>query len=259
MIAQYDCDNPGQRALLLSKVPEPQTLPRRTVYGAAPGLIPVGDFADKLVDPKDYKEVIAHCHAQKIFPVSHQRASWAPPGVVWDQNGLNFCWAWGGTAAFMDLLSREGKPVPLLSPVSMGWLVNWRNAGNYLESMIGGLKERGVCEASFTPDMHAIRPSIFKPGWEDNAMTHRLGEVFDTDSNRMIQHAITLLSLGLSGYNAFNWWGHSTETVGVNWDESQVNNLVWDVRNSHKENDIIKMTGNKAVPDEFYGFSASKI
>jgi hypothetical protein len=261
MIAQYDVDRADQREILLRSTPQAQAFPRRTVYGAAPNLIPFGEqFPDKLVAPADYKAVIEHCDAQRIFPVYHQHATWGKPGFVWDQDGLNYCWTWGGTAAFMDLLAREGKDVPLLSPVSMGYLVNWRNAGNYLDSMIQGLMQRGVCEASYTPSMISRDHASYKDGWEVNAFTHRLAEAWDCDngsSAAMIQHSISILATGTPIYIAYNWWGHALECCGVRWTEGQVNNLTWLIRNSHAEDDIIEMVGNKAVFDEAYGFRAS--
>jgi len=261
MIAQYDVDRADQRAMLLRHTPTVEALPRRTVYGDAPRLIPFGEqFPDKLIDPKDYKEVIAHCHEAQIFPIYHQHATWAPPGFVWDQDGLGYCWTWGGTAAYMDLLAREGKPVPLLSPVSMGYLVNWRNEGNYLESMIKGLMDHGVCEASYVPSPHSRDYKNYKSGWEANALTHRLGEAWDCDNGsdaKMIQHSISILATGTPTYLAYNWWGHALMCCGVRWTEDQVNNLTWIIRNSHAEDDVIEMVGNKAVFDEAYGFRAS--
>jgi hypothetical protein len=256
----YNVDDPREEAILKQQTPVNQVLPRETVYGDAPGLIPFGEaLPDKLIDPKDYKETIQFCHDRQIFPIYHQHATWAPPGVMeWYQDGLKYCWTWGGTAALQDCEAREKKWTTLLSPVAMGYLVDWRNAGNYLDSVIQGFKERGVPEASYTPDMLSRNPKTFKEGWEDNALLHRLGDVYDTDAQKMIQHAISILACGIPGHNAFNWWGHSTETVCVWWDETQVNNLRWGVRNSHNENDVIVMTGNKAVPDEFYGYASTK-
>lgn len=239
-------------------------MPRRPEhgYGRMPGMKPLGDYPDKLIDSADYKEVIARCHEQQRFPIYHQRASWGAPGVKWNQNGLGFCWAWGGTGCLMDCLAREGKPVPLLSPVSLGWLVNWNNQGNYLEDCIRGLTTRGVCEMRFTPDPHSLKHRQYVDGWEENALLYRLGdgEVFDADNRTrksMIQHAISILATGTPGYIAYNWWGHALELVAVVWDESETNNLVWQIRNSHNEDDVIELTGSRAVPDELYGIAAS--
>ena len=234
-------------------------IPRITAYGDAPNLTPYGEaYPDGLVDPKDYKDVIQHCHDEQIFPVYHQHASWAPTGFRWNQNGLGYCWTWGGTGGVMDCRAREGKPTVLLAPVSMGYLVGWKNRGNYLESFVEGAMNHGIAPAEYVPNQHSPNPKNFKAGWEEAALNFRIAEAWDTDVRNMIQHAISILRTGTPGYIAYNWWGHALSVVGVKWDESQVNNLIWLLRNSHDENDIIEMTGNRAVPDEFIGIRATE-
>jgi len=259
----YNCDDADTRERLLagprplSRAGQVGVIPRRLQYGAAGGLPTLADGIDELVDPKDYKEVIQHCHEQRIFPVYHERATWRPQGTRWSQNGLNYCWAWSIVAGLMDLRAREGKANVMLSPVSLGWLVNWRNDGNYLESAIKGLKARGVCSMEFTPDPHSRRPGSFRDAWEDDALKYRLGELWDCDPRSMIQHAISGLRTGSPGYQAHYWWSHATDLVAVEWDERKRSNLVWCVCNSHNESDIIRLDGNHAVPDELYFLRAS--
>jgi hypothetical protein len=233
-------------------------LPRQTKYGSAPNLIPFGEaFPDKLVDPADYKEVIQECHDQMIFPMYHQKAAWGPDGFQWNQDGLGYCWTWSGTGSVMNCRAREGKPTILLSPVSMGWLVNWRNRGNYLESFIEGAMERGIAPMEYTPDQHSMDYKNYVKGWEEAALNYRIAEAWDSDTDSMIQHAISILRCGVDGYIAYNWWGHALSLVGVRWDESVANNLVWVIRNSHDEDDFIELTGSKGIPDELYGIRAT--
>jgi len=265
MIQRYDLDNVADFEYLVHGCQSHGgygVVPRRTGYGRIPGVVAVGEYPDMLVKPADYKEVILRCHAEQRFPLYHQRASWGPPGFRWNQNGLGYCWAWSGTGTLMDCRAREGKPVPILSPVSLGWLVDWRNQGNYLEDCIRGLMERGVCEMKYTPDQHSRSHRQYEKGWEENALQYRLaeGEVFDADNSTrkaMIQHAISILATGTPCYIAYNWWGHALELVAVEWDESATNNLRWKLRNSHNEDDVIELEGSRAVPDELYGFGAT--
>lgn len=266
-----NCDNEGEFSLIKERVqrisgqPHQQggALPRKTKYGDAPGLLPVGDYADMLVDPKDYKEVIQDCHEKKLFPMYHQNRTWAPPGFRWTQNGLNYCWSWSGIAAFMDLQAREGKRKlgdELLAPVTMGWLVNWRNAGNYLEDFIRGMIERGCATASCVPRPHSTSYKQYTDGWEETALQNRLAKdsVFDTDSRNMLQHALSVLHTGTAGYSAWNRLSHAMSVDGLIWDETKYNNVIWVVRNSHDEDDYIEMHGRNAEPDEFFGLNASR-
>jgi hypothetical protein len=110
--------------------------------------------------------------------------------------------------------------------------------------------------------MHSPKPSSFLAGWEDNALLYRLHEAWDADNSTdkaMIQHSISILNTAIAGYIAYNWWGHALELVALRWDETQVNNLIWVIRNSHDEDDVIELTGNRGVPDELYGLRASKM
>jgi len=258
MIRRFNTDRPQDLQALLDRVPQVGAFPRRSVYGRGPGLVPFGEACpDMLLRPADYKEAIAHCEAERIFPIYHQHESWAPPGFHWNQDGLNYCWAWGVAAALMDLRSREGKPTVVLSPVSLGWTVDWRNTGNHLESAIAGARQRGICSTEFTPNVHSRRPSTFKQGWQDDALNYRIGEVWDCDPRSMLQHALTILATGTPLYIAYNWWGHALECVAVRWDERQRDNVVWVVRNSHGEDDVIELTGSRGTPDEAYGLRAS--
>jgi hypothetical protein len=242
---------------------KPGCRPRETVYGAEPGLIPFGEaMPDQLVDPADYKSVIEHCHAQKIFPLYHQRATWAPTGYQWTQNGLNFCWAWGLGASMMDCGAAEGRPTRILSPVTLGWLVRWRNSGNYLADAVRGALERGIATMAFTPDPHDLSRKSFVEGWEADALENRLAEAWDADTSSKasaVRYAISILKTGRSLYIAYDWWGHALSCCGVVWDETQPNNLIWLLRNSHDEDDVIEMTGDRAVPDEIIGIRANRI
>jgi len=239
-------------------------IPRKTRYGDVDAVgIPFGDaFPDKLVDPKDYKEVIQHCHDEQLFPVYHQQSTWAPTDYEWTQNGLGYCWTWSGTGDLMNCQAREGKRVASddrLAPVSMGWLVNWRNKGNYLESFIRGVQERGIAPASYVPNQHLTNPRTFKDGWEEAAMKNRLApnSVWDCNPQRMLQHCLSQLKLGVSLYSAWNRLYHAMSVVGMLWDESKYNNVTWMVRNSHKEKVPILMSGRNAEPDESFGFNST--
>ena len=263
----YDCDIESVREKLRgTNVVDKHgfaSLPRKSVYGSAKGLVPYGEaYPDSLVAEADYKEVIQHCHENQIFPMYHQNATWMPTGNKWNQNGLPYCWAWGMTAAVMDCQAAEGKrdsSTELLAPVSLGFCVNWRSRGNYLESAIQGVVERGIAPASYIPDQHSRSYKDYAEGWEDAALANRIPEdsVWDTDPDNMLQHALSILRTGRSLYIAYNWWGHALSCVGLIWDESQKNNVIWVIRNSHNEDDFIQLTGSRGVPDEAFGIHAT--
>lgn len=258
-VLRINTDSPADMAILrahpLYSVPE--VFPRQTRYGEADaeaiGLTPVEAVPDVLVPKDSFKEVIARCEAEQSFPIHHMYASWCPKGTKFNQASLSYCWTWSGTGCVMTVRAAEGKPLVLLAPVSMGFLVGWKNQGNYLESYIQGAREKGICpgdindhtnQASKWPDAERVKYRI-KTVWDTNPR--------DGDAT-MNQHCLSILSYGRPLYGAWNWWSHAVMVAAMRWDETALNNLVYVLRNSHNEDDVIELTGSRAVPDEAYGF-----
>lgn len=238
-------------------------LPRKTIYGStdaqACGLVPMADYLGDLIDPKDFKEVIERCHAKKVFPMYWEDHA----GVEgWNQNGLPYCWAWGATGALMAKRANMGLPNELLAPNTLGWLVNWRNTGHYMDATIKGLRERGVAPQSYVPDIHSRDPRTFKAGWEDAALNYRAGEWSDIDVSRgdlfTIRQCLTILRGGDPIYGGLWWWGHALQLVGYEWDESEPHNVLSIWWNSHKD-DLIEISGSRGVPDEGYGITSGSL
>lgn len=235
-----------------------EALPRRTIYGSREatecGLIPLLDYPDVLIDLADLKEVVKRCHEYQIFACYHQTQSgWADNG--WNQSRYGYCWAYSLAASVMDCREAEGQQPVRLAPFSLGWLVNWQNAGYYLDAAIKGARERGIASAEFVPEYNLI-PRSYREGWEKNAMRYRPLEWWDTrrsSDSEMLRQCATVLASGRPGYVAYNWWGHAVELVALNWDETLRNNVAWVIRNSHGEDDLIELTGSRGVPDEAYG------
>jgi hypothetical protein len=236
---------------------KPQCLPRKSRCGSAEaasmGLVPVADFPDLLVPKADWKAVIAECHAKQIFAMYHLKAA----GVMakWFQSRYGYCWAYDTAAAVMAARAHAGQSAKRLSPFSLGWLVNWRNEGYYVDKALAGARERGIATVEYVPEYN-LNPQTFKPGWEADAMKHRPLEWWDTrrslGTESMISQALAILKTGEAAPGALDWWGHALPVVGMDWDESVSNNIVWLWWNSHDDG-IIEITGSRGVPDELYG------
>lgn len=262
---QYNDDN--IRELLRQKNPRlPEVYPRTWAYNPDPeaevyagtGAQPYDASPDELIDERDWKEAIEHAHNEKIFPQYHKESSWNP-GKTWDQDGLGYCWTWGITGCMMSLRELEGKPTKQLSPVSLGWTVNWQNRGNYLMSAIRGMRERGVCEMSYTPNQHSTNHRQYKDGWEENALLYRLDEYWDLDNRSeaaMVKHLVTALCCGKPVYIAHNWWGHALQIESLRWNERVKYNMEFGHMNSHKDG-LIWLSGAKGTPDEAYALGSS--
>lgn len=257
-LLSYDTDNREDVDLLLRKKPRVdfnEAWPRQTTYGSIEafdiGLTPIEAVPDVLIQPGDYAEAVKYAHEQQNMPVYHMYA-WHPKGSSYTQNGLGYCWTWGGTGTLMTTRACEDKDMQLLAPVSMGYLVNWSNSGNFLESYIKGAREKGVCPAKDWNEVNST--SRNKNYWEDEVNSrakYRLDRVWDTSRSNMVQHCISILCYGRPLFLAYNWWGHALSAMGVRYNGST---LEWLINNSHGESDVIIMTGSKAIPDEAYGF-----
>ena len=250
---------------------QPGFYPRHTRYGEdeawAAGLTPI-EYADgvDVIDWLDLKEVLQKAHDDRIMPMYHQFDTWAGEDFRYSQSRTNYCWTWSGTAAVMDCRAAEHKDTVKLAPVSMGYLVGWRNRGNYLESFIRGAREQGIAPIDFVDgNINSINrnPGTYKEGWKEERKKYRLNEIWDTNTRNgdrtAILHCATILAAGRPIYLAYNWWGHALNGSGLRWDESKKNNVVWQIRNSHNEPGLIELDGSRGVPDEAYGFVSTRL
>ena len=154
----------------------------------------------------------------------------------------------------MSCRALEDKETVILAPVSMGYLVGWADRGNYLESFIKGAREQGICPA-VDGNFNDLRRSASVWNAVGRRNEFQLDKVWDCRRSAMVQHCISGLCYGRSGYCAWNHLMHAMELVSIR----MVNGVLqWDISNSHNEPDVITMTGSRAVPDECYFFISTK-
>jgi len=242
---------------------------RQVAYGSVEaarcGLTPFGDAVPDgdLIHPDDFKEVIELCHAKKLFPIYHIQAL-GEKMSPWNQNGLNYCWAWGITGGMMAQLAAMlgAENVPALAPVSLGWTVNWRNAGNYLTDAIQAATTKGVAPLELVDHQHSRSPSRYKTGWDRARLHFRLTETFDVNITRdeiyVLRQILTILATGTPGYMAHNWWMHALMDVAFRWNPNVRNKVEIGKYNSHNDG-LIWMSGSRAIADEWYGLRAMPI
>lgn len=245
-------------------------LPRRTRYGHDDawglGLTPIEYSSLDVLVWEDLKEAIQAARAAQAMPVFHQHDTWAPEGFRSNQDGLNYCWAWSAVSTFMDMRAMESKETVMLSPVSLGELVGWKNNGFYLDATASYIKRNGIApvesvDGKFNSTLR--NPSRFTdPDWKETRKAYRLEEVIDinthrTDDRMIIRQAATALCAGVPLYMAINSMRHAMMITGIHWNESAYLNIKWDVRNSHNEPTTLLTEGERWVPDELIGFASS--
>lgn len=253
----FDTDNQRDVDILLGlrATSDPEALPRIHPYASAhavdAGLEPLEAYPDVLIPEDEYRERLEEAHEMQTLPIYHMYETWCPQGTRFNQDGLGYCWTWSGTACMMTTRAAEDKNLTPLSPVSMGYLVGWANRGNYLESYIKGAREQGVCPV---PEGKTFNDLTRDGNYWDSVGRRdefRLDKVWDCSPRSMTQHCVSILCYGRPIFGAWNWWGHAVMLCGIRYNG---NTMEWILRNSHNEDDVIVLTGSRAVPSEAYGF-----
>jgi len=280
----YNTDNEMDLARLYERSQVPPTMRQvierdfeKKPVGAIEGIPaagPIMETLDVLIAESDFKVAIEEAHSLKLFPVYHSYKSWAPNdgSFTWDQDGLGYCWTWSGTGMFLALRAALGLKTVFCSPVSMGYLVSWKNRGNYLESWLKGAMEDGMVpikggefEMDDWPDVSinsTNRSSSFWGKHDAARKDFRLDRVWDIDTRsgelRNIQETLTSLYLTCPIYGAHNYWSHALGHEAMFWDERAPHNITIGHRNSHNNKDLIILEGTKATFDEAYPFISVK-
>jgi len=274
----YNTDNEMDLAKLYerSKVPPTmrQVLPRdfdaKPVgsLGGIPAAGPIMESLDVIISEDDIKAAIEESHRIKSQPVYWSYATWAPNdgSFAWDQDGLGYCWTWGGTGGLLCLRAVLGLKTAFLAPVSMGYLVGWANRGNYLESWLRGAMEDGLVpvqggELSLDewPNVSinsTNRSSSFWGQYDALRQHFRLDRVWDINTRsgemRNIRETLTSLYLSCPIYGAHNYWSHALGHEAMFWDTSAPYNITIGHRNSHGNKDLLVLEGTRATFDEAY-------
>ena len=250
----------AQKALSARNYGGTGILPRVTEYGsseaASMGLTPLLEHVEP-VPPDQFESEIQRCHAKKIFPVYHQEELSFLRN--WNQNGLGYCWAYSITACVMGCRRVEHLPHVRLAPESLGWLVNWRNTGYYMDKTIQAVREKGIAPAEYVPHL-SIRPNQYRPGWQEAALSFRLMEWWDINcrasDSTIWGQALAILRVGRPLYLGFMRWpggAHAVEGVGMNWKNGRP---TWLIQNSHNDG-VIEI--QNLMPDEAYGPRATML
>jgi hypothetical protein len=131
----------------------------------------------------------------------------------------------------------------------MGYLVGWRNEGNYLGSFLKGARDDGICPAETQSiggmNDHRNRSSIWPMGGDREL--YLLGDSIELNPDNMQQMCVSACCNGYTIYVAYMWWGHAVELVAYRYRGGELQTII---SNSHNETDYYVLTGSKAVPYE---------
>jgi hypothetical protein len=128
-----------------------------------------------------------------------------------DQDGLNYCHAYGPTMAVMCHRLIQNQPHVMLSAESVGGPVTgWRNNGAYPEDDLQQYVQYGACPASMMDKPHSRNPGRWDPAWETERLKYRVVEWLDglLPQGKAFDAAMTMALQNLPGAAGFTWWGH---------------------------------------------------
>lgn len=196
----------------------------------------------------ELKEQIAFRKANGISLISRSKSA----GVgIKNQNGTNYCWAFG-TIRMLELtrLQMGEEHVPL-SPASVACLItNYRNVGGWGGPCLEGIRKWGVSPEEFWPE-HAIDRQY------DNDQSREARKAFNVtdfvDIPDDFYTVMTLLVRDIPCSVAFDWWGHLVCAVEPDVVNGQLGYWVdnsWNTTWGTAGRGFI--TGKKADPSEAY-------
>jgi hypothetical protein len=128
-----------------------------------------------------------------------------------DQDGLNYCWAYGSVRAAQYWRLLKGLRWLDLSPESVaGPCVNWRNRGGYASQAFEQMERAGVCETSYMDEPWSRDPRKWKEGWQENAAQNALPNWYAIERDHVpdFDEVITCLLSRLPVAAGLPWWGH---------------------------------------------------
>jgi hypothetical protein len=181
------------------KNPTPGCLPRKTAYGAIPGV----PRATELLDP------IPRTEWPKM--IEEGRGSWLNDLIrdhlpTHDQGSTNYCWAHGPTRGLECLRFWEGQSAVTLSAESVAVPVTGGvNRGGSLDEALDRLIHYGACPQEYWP-LNDRNEQHAKEGWQDAALDHRIIRWADVSGFDM-QMTFALLRIPVP--IGLSWWGHA--------------------------------------------------
>jgi len=121
-------------------------LPRQTQPG---GIVGVPMMVEKvpLIPEAEWPDRIRHMTANKLWIGDR----WKSDPQADYQNGFGYCWAYSLSQAVMAVRAAQGQKFVQLSPESLAEDVNYRNAGNYLDSALEYAAKNGIATRATVP------------------------------------------------------------------------------------------------------------
>jgi hypothetical protein len=203
-----------------------------------------------LIPEEEWSERIDEMTAKKLWPQDiYERYN----PVHQNQNGMNFCWAFSLAQAVEIKRAIQHLPYVQLGPESLGGDVNWRNAGNYLDSALAWAIKYGIAPRSMVPE-HSRTPSRYDPAWETERAKYKPDEYWDGnrgDYEHRFAQAVTMLLTGdCAPYVGMLTMPHAVVFTKL---VKQRGEICAYTPNSHDKDSDWVLSGRSKLPQNLYG------
>lgn len=191
-----DPDHPPEPPDGMSKGHERRAVP----YGASPFAAP---WDGDVMTTAEMREAIEYQKANRTGLIELEQHHGLQ---VKNQNGTNYCWAFGVVRMVEVVRMVMGEPLVQLSPASVAAPIkNYRNVGGWGEQALGYIRQHGIAPESLWPE-HAIDRRYDN---EESRRERKKYTVTDfVDIPEDFEVVMTMLCRGFPVSVAFNWWGH---------------------------------------------------
>ena len=145
----------------------------------------------------------------------------------------------------MAVRAAQGQKFVQLSPESLAEDVNYRNAGNYLDSALEYAAKNGIATRATVPQ-HKIKESQWDAAYKEERTHYIPAEWWDLDGRDVWQSTVTALLLGYGCYVGLDWWSHA-----VWYDRMRISDrgaIEIHTPNSHGPGEDVWLSQSKATP-----------
>lgn len=161
--------------------------------------------ASDLIPREEWPDRIAQKDREKSWPDDLMREMGVDPK---DQDGTRLCHGYCVAAGMEEAYAIQGVRKKLSAESITGRMNGWKNAGGDPEKDLDVAIRLGACEESFMDRPYSLSHKLWKEGWEENALLHRVVE-FERGFAKRFDVEMTCALNNWPCPKWLAWWRHA--------------------------------------------------